>query len=232
MTDWVEDQIQKTIPDLMNILSLQTGMDFIRFHEVARTLAGNRYGEAYVVELELVADDTSTMTVGLIVKHVYEEENYFKYVVDASEKLIYLMESRQNTWLKKKTELSEHFKQKLDFVPDSIFAPKIFFKDEETHIIQFEILPRFVARAKSGIGLYEQNVLLGYALARMHGFSTPAAVKMSNYLPWIEYFTKLGVNKKSVDNWEHNLMTSKGGVPYSFGDYSVESILYNSLTPG
>ena len=232
MTSWVENQIQKTVPDLMKILSLQTGIDFTHYLEVTRTLAGNRYGETYIIELELISDDNSSMVIGLIIKHIYEGESYFKYVVDTSEKFIELMESRQNSWQKKKLELLDNVKKNLNFVPDSIFAPKILIKDEETRIIQFETLPRFVTRPKSGISPNEQNALLGYALARMHGFNNPVLPKLSNYTPWFDYLSKIGVDKKSLDHWQKILTTSKGGISYIFGDYSLESIQYNSLTPG
>lgn len=228
--DWLDSTLRNASPKILELTSLQIGLDFNDIKELSRTVTSNRFGPTAVLEVQLSEGTSQGYTIGFIAKHVYGEESYFNYVVESSGHFLNLMESRQEEWKKRKNHINQDKLRKNNF-PDTVFAPKLQNKDKESFVIQFDILPRYISRPKSGVSPDSRYALAGYALARMHGFNDPKSVT-ADYSDWFPFLYSLDIDKTKIRLWDEVIKNSRGGIELGFGDYSLNSIHYNALVPG
>jgi hypothetical protein len=228
--DWLDSTLQEASPKILELTSLQIGLDFSDLNELSRTIITNRFGSTAILEVQLSEGASQGYTIGFIAKQIFGEESYFNYVTESSQKFLNLMESRQIDWEKRKKNIDQEKLRKKNF-PDNIFAPKLQEKNNKNYIIQFEILPRFISRPKSGVSPDSRYALAGYALARMHGFSDPIPVT-ADYSDWFPFLHSLDIDKEKINLWTEVINSSKAGLEYGFGEYSLNSIHYNALVPG
>ncbi|HKZ40078.1 MAG TPA: hypothetical protein VJ044_03900, partial [Candidatus Hodarchaeales archaeon] len=232
--NWFTALLEKNANEIIEFMSLQVGADFQSLREVSRVSIENRFGPTVVAEIRLLTNDSSKeeYTLGFIAKKVRDPDKSIDAVLGSSKRFTELMESKQAQWAKNKKTIKDFSSLEKYGLPDRVFAPKVRTIEKESGIIQFEILPRFVTRPKSGVPPDHRYVLAGYALARMHGFSGQRPPKYDNYASWFDYLTKKGLAANYRETWEKSLRSSKGGLDFSFGEYSLDSIYYNSLSPG
>ena len=223
--------LENAAQSILELTSLQIGLDFSKLQELSRTVITNQFGITGILEVQLLSEGSQQgYSIGFIAKQVYNDESYYKHVINTSEKFLNLLESRQNQWENSKKNINQNELKKNNF-PDSIFAPRLQSSDDKSYILQFEILPRFISRPKSGVSPESRYSLAGYALSRMHGFQEPQPLS-HDYSEWFPFLYSLDIDKETINKWKHVLESSKGGVEFGFGEYSLNSVQYNALVPG
>ncbi|MHA1989382.1 MAG: hypothetical protein ACW981_01800 [Candidatus Hodarchaeales archaeon] len=228
--DWLDFTLQDASPKILELTSLQIGLDFTDIKELSRTIITNRFGVTAVLEVQLSEGSSQGYTIGFIAKQIYREESYFKYVVESSENFLNIMETRQSGWSNWKKNIDQEELKKNHF-PDTLFATRLQEKNENDYIIQFDILPRYISRPKSGVSPDSRYALAGYALARMHGLKEMESLS-ADYSEWIPFLHSLDIDKGIIKMWNDVLESSKGGVEFGFGEYTLDSVQYNALVPG
>ncbi|OLS28139.1 MAG: hypothetical protein HeimC3_01000 [Candidatus Heimdallarchaeota archaeon LC_3] len=229
--NWLDITLENAAQSILELTSLQIGLDFSNLQELSRTIVTNQFGITGILEVQLMSEGSQQgYSIGFIAKQIYNDKSYYKHVINTSENFLNLLESRQSQWESIKRSINQNEIKKYNF-PDSIFAPRLQTKDDETYIIQFEILPRFISRPKSGVSPESRYSLAGYALSRMHGFQEPQPLTR-DYSEWFPFLHSLDIEKEEINNWKHVLESSKGGLEFGFGEYSLNSVQYNALVPG
>ncbi|MFW9928391.1 MAG: hypothetical protein ACFFD1_03285 [Candidatus Thorarchaeota archaeon] len=230
-TNWLDGVLTSTNNKILEMMSLQIGTDFHQLSEVSKTIITNRYGDTAVLELQLKSeDDKGDYSIGFIAKKVFDQQGYFNYVVESADRFLNIMETRQIEWngQKESLNLDEITNQN---IPENVYAPKIQFKNQKTNVIQFEILPRFVSRPKSGVSPETRYMLSGYTLSRFHGMKKKIP-DTTIYAEWFPYLESENIDYNILQKWREVINSSQGGVDYIFGDYSLDSVQYNALIPG
>lgn len=208
---------------LLKKFSLKSGVDFDKAEIINESYTYNRNGIICLMEVNFSSEEDSNQSFGFVTKQLYNTISPKEYKM-LNSKVLKHINSINSSWESKKKNISD---LSINQYPDQIIGLEIENIDEETYIVKFNTLNRFVRRENSGLPGERKYQLMGYAIGRFHSFKS---VKISQevYSDYFKYLKSMNIDSGILDNWEKDLSLSLGS-SHIIGDCSMDNIQYNSF---
>ncbi|HKZ39845.1 MAG TPA: hypothetical protein VJ044_02730, partial [Candidatus Hodarchaeales archaeon] len=178
-------------------------------------------GTTFVVEAKLRTVQMGMMTGGMVIKFANDVHDE----VENARKLHAILNTRQKEW----DEIREKgflLPDSMKHFPERIYAPGVLGIHEKDNILMLEVVDQVVSLSESievG-GLREKLNIVGYSLARLHGFKEALRVDVSIYEPLLSHI-RPHIPDQTSEFWRKTLGESYGAISFIHGDSHLQNLL-------
>ncbi len=176
-------------------------------------------GKTYIAEATLQTTAMGQIKGGIVIKIANDVDNEERN----ARQLHQLLQRRNEEWEELLDQWGHRLPEKIRGYPGKIYAPNVIDVLKERKVIILEFIEN--ARAAINLELDEMHKfsLIGYALARLHGFKQlyPRIELYRPVFKMLEHY----VASDHITYWSEILANSKGGVEFIHGDSHLQNLL-------
>ncbi len=176
-------------------------------------------GKTYIAEATLQTTAVGQIRGGIVIKIAKDVVNEEKN----ARQLHKLLLKRNNEWEEMLDQWGHRLPEQIRGYPTKIYAPNVIEVLKERQVLILE----FIENARAAINLELDDMkkfsLIGYALARLHGFKQMHP-RIELYRPVFKMLENY-VSRDHVAYWSDILAHSRGGVEFIHGDSHLQNLL-------
>jgi hypothetical protein len=166
-------------------------------------------GTTFIVQGNLSTTMMGTMPGGMVIKFANNVDDE----ADNAQSLHELLVKRQQEWNDLRDEGFE-MPETMKHFPERVYAPAVIgtHKEGNSQVLMLEFVDSFVtlSDSKERGGLKEKIQLLGYAMARLHGFKEYRLIEKTVYEPLFHHM-KPFIRDDVLNYWKEIIINSYGG---------------------
>ncbi len=183
-------------------------------------------GTTFIIQGNLSTTMMGTLPGGMVIKfanNIEDEAHNAQLLHD-------ILVKRQTEWDELR-DTGYNLPDHLRYFPERVYAPAVIgtHKEGDNQVLMLEFVDQFVTLSDSEErgGLQEKMHLLGYSLARLHGFKEFKRVERTVYDPLFHHM-KPFVRDDVLQYWKDVLINGYGGIPFIHGDSHLQNVLLSN----
>ncbi|MHA1991700.1 MAG: hypothetical protein ACW981_11625 [Candidatus Hodarchaeales archaeon] len=184
-------------------------------------------GTTFIVQGNLSTTMMGTLPGGMVIKFANNVEDE----ADNAQRLHELLVKRQKEWNDLRDEGFD-LPESMRHFPERVYAPAVIgtVKQGDSQVLLLEFVDSFVTLSDSEErgGIKEKIQLLGYALARLHGFKEYRLIEKTVYEPLFHHM-KPFIRDDVLSYWKEIILNTYGGIPFIHGDSHLQNVLLSDV---